>query len=118
MVAENRRKVHRLEVMIFEAEKRHWRAVFNFRRCDVCFLLHSAASRGCDQRGEHLVQVWNRLRSHSSSELSIMPHVCYIAKAVITDALAQEIMDEGYETCGLEFPKEIYDTKAPGFYVR
>lgn len=59
MVAVHRRAVMNLEVAIFEAERRHGRGLYRFRRCEGCELLHPAATRGCDGKGRSLFQLWS-----------------------------------------------------------
>lgn len=53
-VAEHRRRVHQIELDIFEAHRRHGRAALTFRRCAKCDLMHPASLRSCDGKGEYL----------------------------------------------------------------
>lgn len=59
MYAAHRREVMTLEVHIHEAERRHGRGVYRFRRCESCQLLHAAAMRGCDGKGRTLFELWS-----------------------------------------------------------
>src|SRR4051812_46342051 len=50
-----------VELQIHHAERRYGRGVFKFRRCNVCFLLHAAATIRWDGHGSHLFELWAAL---------------------------------------------------------
>lgn len=63
MAAHSRRRaaLFAIDLKIAQAERRHGRTVYTFKRCGACALLHPLGLTACNKRGEYLYQLFLRL---------------------------------------------------------
>jgi len=63
MAAHSRRRaaLFAIDLQIAQAERRHGRTVYTFKRCQVCALLHPLGLTECNRSGEYLYQLFLRL---------------------------------------------------------